>query len=72
MQEIKIKLNYEEKELLKVILTISASNIADILVDVIEKNKRLSKEELEEISKKNKTIKDIFYKIKGAEKSEQI
>ena len=28
--------------------------------------------ELEEISKKNKTIKDIFYKIKGAEKSEQI
>ena len=44
MQEITIKLDYEEKELLKVILTISASNIADILVDVIEKNKRLSKD----------------------------
>lgn len=70
MQEITIKLDYEEKELLKVILTISASNITDILVDAVENNKRLSKEEIEELSERNNTIRDIFYKIKGAEKSE--
>ena len=70
MQEITIKLDYEEKELLKVILTISASNITDILVDAVENNKRLSKEEIDELSERNNTIKDIFYKIKGAEKNE--
>lgn len=70
MQEITIKLNYEEKELLKVILTISASNITDTLVDAVENNKRLSKEEIQELSERNDTLRDIFYKIKGAEKSE--
>lgn len=68
MKEITIKLNEKEVIILKNLLTLSALDIAETLIKIVNKDKKVTTEELNQLEENNEMLNQIFDKLKGEEK----